>query len=1176
MKQFSGHWPWRRGVCVISLNTSTLFHGLRSIYQLACILWDMALCLLYFLSMPTAVAVITLVVLGIRERGAWEYAAGNDELRCQTQVPLLDTTTTDRWLTFDSWQCSAPPAQPPYVVRLNGPLASYYSGDSCGERILVLSDCTADTGEPSTCTCGLKTWTYRIETNSWSLIQNENGSSQPGYWGVGSSLVTICKSMVLYISASQSNESSLWTFDGQMEVWSKRSLVGIHPPSDVLFGGLYVLNDRSATLSTSCECNYAIIGFSYQMDVVWKLACSDVKDNYVWKRMEAGHNRSAPQKLYPTRVAPSTIYAGTEEGLILVMSNDGLWKYHLYTNLWRHVNSSIVASSSVENKELAFYSYKDKLYVLLSVDFRQLKIYSFKAKAWTVADWSSIATSFNDLNYVYNIALTTDSSRVFLYSGIRTGCVQLLWELDNTGNHWQRTEVSGPLLSPLFTRGAFGRALSAVCFGDKLYVYVYKLFNFQYKRDLWVLHLITMSWTLLKTFDVEFEHWIVDVLKSIVLQHSVYLTFYLPLRNRNLSITGHDTKNVSWTLYTVFDDLADENLQRRRDYSVAAVNSSTFILYSGATGDNNQYFCDLWAATLMSRQSSNLQWTRLEQHCFTPEEENTSCSASESNYKSVVVNNSFILFRITICSHCYFDVWHYSLTDNTWTHAFVDGQNLSVRYKCIRSVASVASQLLVAVKSGDRYELWLYAVKTMSWVLHSETDSKGEFYPFLWRGKLFLFETDFSRLSYRKLVCPPGYSSPNILQHECIVCAKGFFSTGVGETSCIPCPQGLTTSSSRPTSSSNCSLCQERGNYCRNGQCRVFLENGLPRPFCQCSFGFSGNQCQDPKYILIMVAVTVFIVLIVYGLVRFAAYWKRKRNQERSLLHHVEELTSVWQISHDEITQMELIGAGGYGEVYRCRYRDMFVAMKILRLPASDSILWEFEREIKFMQTVRHPNIVLFLGAGRTTDGSPFLISEFVSRGSLRRLLDDTDTVMTTEMKVKFCEDVARGMNFLHSLTPPRVHGDLKSDNLLISETDTVKIADFGLGKQISSDAPNREGRIGTVHKTRRHKNSERSCMYVPLVELSNHDSPHALGASRWRAPELSVSGAKNSYRTPADVYRYILTLVEVFIQCFLLFPTSMHTHAHTNIYIHTPTYTYIHTYIHTYTNIYIHTYIHA
>ena len=78
----------------------------------------------------------------------------------------------------------------------------------------------------------------------------------------------------------------------------------------------------------------------------------------------------------------------------------------------------------------------------------------------------------------------------------------------------------------------------------------------------------------------------------------------------------------------------------------------------------------------------------------------------------------------------------------------------------------------------------------------------------------------------------------------------------------------------------------------------------------------------------------------------------------------------------------------------------MFAAMKILRQQTDDSVIWEFEREIKFMQTIRHPNIILFLGAGRTSDNSPFIISEFVSRGSLRRLLDDQTQAISLAMKV--------------------------------------------------------------------------------------------------------------------------------------------------------------------------------
>ena len=239
----------------------------------------------------------------------------------------------------------------------------------------------------------------------------------------------------------------------------------------------------------------------------------------------------------------------------------------------------------------------------------------------------------------------------------------------------------------------------------------------------------------------------------------------------------------------------------------------------------------------------------------------------------------------------------------------------------------------------------------------------------------------------------------------------------------------------------------------------------------------------------------------------------------------VEELTTVWQIENEEISQQELIGASGYGEVYRARYRDMTVAMKVLRMPTNDSMTWEFEREIKFMQTVRHPNIVLFLGAGRTRDGSPFIISEFVSRGSLRDLLDDDSQILSTNKKIKFSSDVTHGMNFLHSLSPPRVHRDLKSDNLLISETDVVKIADFGLGKQVPVGASNDNHRRGRGRRsilTRRRSFNQTSDARLPLLDLGSQDSPHALGAARWRAPELSVSGSQTQYTTAADVYRYV------------------------------------------------------
>jgi hypothetical protein len=1038
---------------------------------------------------------------------------------CPTRKPKLDNKTTNVWLRFDSWQCSSPPPATADVSLITiTPWASYYSDESCGGRLLVLSDCTHDTRLPSSCTCGLETWTYRLNENSWSLIEDKNPNGHPKQLDRRGKLVTLCKSTVFYISPSQSRQKTVSIFDGQEEIWSKKSVSGTYPLLTAYYNGFYALIDHRSMFSSSCECKYAIIAVSYQADVIviWKLSCSDERGNYHWSIMKNKYNnsqQSAIQMIYPKELLLSTMCAATEESFLLAMSNSGLWKYDLYDNLWYHLNSSIMAnSSSIRRCNSAFYFRIAKYYVLLCKEFYELVIYSLDNNAWSFASWSYVRSNFIDLNQISNIVLTTDSSSVLVYSGVIPKCNQLLWELDNVGSHWKRTEISGPLLSPPMTENVF--PYSVVHLGNKFYITLDNMVSNKCSISLWELNLPTMSWTLLKTTisdrnAKECSHSQLFLAESVVLHYSLHLIFFNGGRFwRDFTIVGHDTKNLSWTLNAF---LNDGNSHRYRDYTVTALNKSTFLVYSVVKKDNNRYSCGLWAASLMSRHSSSLQWRLLENHCLVL---NTTAFNPILYYQLFVIQNVYILMGWTFdFPNCPFNVWQYYVVNRSWTQ----GDNSIVQNKCKEAVASsVGSQIAVAFT----FELWLYNTKSMSWFLHSrlELDYKLKFL-FFWRGKLFLLDQDLTGLSYMNLVCPPGYSSPDIQQIQCISCLEGFYSTGNGETSCTPCPPGLTTVSSQSTSKFNCSICKD--NSCRNGICRVLLENGLPRPYCKCSFGFSGDNCQDPKYILVLLGVTAAVGLAGYGVVRLVAYWKHKRKQERSLVHHVEELTSAWQISYDEVTPIQLIGAGGYGEVYRCKYRDLFVAMKILRLPATDSIMLEFEREIKFMQTVRHPNIVLFLGAGHTRDGSPFLVSEFVSRGSLRSLLEDTNITMTTAMQLKFCQDVSRGMRFLHGLTPPRVHGDLKSDNLLISETDTIKIADFGLAKQISSDVTKNRNVRRRVQETR-----PRSSVILPLVEFHNHESPHALGASRWRPPELAKPTAKTNYRTSADVYRLTVTLI--------------------------------------------------
>ncbi len=87
----------------------------------------------------------------------------------------------------------------------------------------------------------------------------------------------------------------------------------------------------------------------------------------------------------------------------------------------------------------------------------------------------------------------------------------------------------------------------------------------------------------------------------------------------------------------------------------------------------------------------------------------------------------------------------------------------------------------------------------------------------------------------------------------------------------------------------------------------------------------------------------------------------------------------------------------------------------------------------QFLRSLRHRNIILFFGAGDLAT-SPFLVTEFLARGSLAGVLQDTDIALSRSRKVQFALDAACGIRFLHELRPARIHRDIKSANLLVAE----------------------------------------------------------------------------------------------------------------------------------------------
>lgn len=143
----------------------------------------------------------------------------------------------------------------------------------------------------------------------------------------------------------------------------------------------------------------------------------------------------------------------------------------------------------------------------------------------------------------------------------------------------------------------------------------------------------------------------------------------------------------------------------------------------------------------------------------------------------------------------------------------------------------------------------------------------------------------------------------------------------------------------------------------------------------------------------------------------------------------------------------ERIGLGSYGEVYHADWNGTEVAVKkFLDQDFSGDALEQFRSEVRIMRRLRHPNIVLFMGAV-TRPPNLSILTEFLPRGSLYRLIHRPNLPIDEKRRLRMALDVAQGMNYLHSSNPVIVHRDLKSPNLLVDKNWVVKVCDFGLSR---------------------------------------------------------------------------------------------------------------------------------
>ncbi|KAH3760136.1 leucinerich repeat kinase [Pelomyxa schiedti] len=240
-------------------------------------------------------------------------------------------------------------------------------------------------------------------------------------------------------------------------------------------------------------------------------------------------------------------------------------------------------------------------------------------------------------------------------------------------------------------------------------------------------------------------------------------------------------------------------------------------------------------------------------------------------------------------------------------------------------------------------------------------------------------------------------------------------------------------------------------------------------------------------------------------------------------------LNTETQIAAESLINLQLIGSGGFGKIYKGEMDGKIVAVKELIVKQGEAAerFAEFKQEVSLMSMLDSPYIVKLFGVCMSP---PMMIMEFISHGDLFKLLHavpldgQSETMpgaaeipgldkypwlkdyppgeeafkypMNWHFRLLLALDVARGLSYLHTLHPPVVHRDLRSPNVFIQDVDPnalvrAKVADFGLSIRVA-------GKVAGV-----------------------------LSTWQWLAPEI-IDAQSDGYDEQADVFSLGIVMYEI------------------------------------------------
>ncbi|KAF1749121.1 hypothetical protein GCK72_025588 [Caenorhabditis remanei] len=167
-----------------------------------------------------------------------------------------------------------------------------------------------------------------------------------------------------------------------------------------------------------------------------------------------------------------------------------------------------------------------------------------------------------------------------------------------------------------------------------------------------------------------------------------------------------------------------------------------------------------------------------------------------------------------------------------------------------------------------------------------------------------------------------------------------------------------------------------------------------------------------------------------------------------------------------------------------------------------------FISEFRYLHKITNDNnrIVNFLGIYSDTK-QMYIMSEFLPRGSVKDVI--MRETLAEDTAIKYLMETVEALHYLHTLTPPVIHRDIKAANLLITIGDSIKLANFGLVRDLAVDG------YGIAVASEITLDFRATLLYVAPEVLSSTLGP----------------GNRKAYELPADIWALGCTFIEMLLK---------------------------------------------